>query len=105
MERIELENNIKWILKAIKNEKLEKLLEKSIKNFSDLDLEKIFQFLQTWDKSMLLQFIWEKTKEAMWEVQIVKLAKWKIIIWKNSRIENAEKKEEEKELENLLNQL
>lgn len=105
MERIEIEEKIKKIISYIKNEKLWNLLEKSISTFSDTDLQKILSFLETWDKSMLLRFIQEKTKDAMWEMQVVKLAKSKIIIWKNIRIEKAEKKEIEKELENLLNQL
>lgn len=105
MERIELENKIKDFIIKSKNQKLWILFEKSMKNFDNYDLEKIINFLENWDKNMLLEFIKEKTKNMMWEAQAIKFAKWKIIIWKNTRIEKKEKIEEEKELENLLNQL
>lgn len=105
MERIELETKIKNIISSIKNESLSNLLQKSISSFSDNDLLKILEFLKTWDDSMLLSFIQEKTKDLMWEVQAIKFAKWKIIIWKNIRLEKADRIQEEKEIENLLNQL
>lgn len=105
MERKEIEDRIKKIISYTKNEKLWNLLEKSISSFSEADLQKVLNFLETWDKSMLLRFIQEKTKDAMWEMQVIKLAKWKIIIWKNIRIEKKEKAEELIEAEKLLDQL
>lgn len=105
MERKEIEDRIKKIIPYTKNEKLWNLLKKSISSFSEADLQKVLNFLETWDKSMLLRFIQEKTKDAMWEMQVVKLAKWKIIIWKNIRIEKKEKAEELIEAEKLLDQL
>lgn len=105
MERKILEEKVREIIRYMKNEKISLLAEKSINSFSDLDLQKLFNFWESWDNNLLASFLIEKTKDFMWEVQAIKFAKWKIVIWKNIRIEKAEKAEEEKELENLLNQL
>lgn len=105
MERKILEEKVREIIRYMKNEKISLLAERSINSFSDLDLQKLLNFLESWDNNLLASFLIEKTKDFMWEVQAIKFAKWKIVIWKNIRIEKAEKAEEEKELENLLNQL
>lgn len=105
MDRTSIENNIKNIIYSLKNEKLSSLLQASISDFSDKDLLSILDFLKNGNLESLINFLQEKTKDFMWEVQAIKFAKWKIIIWKNIRIEKNERKEEEKELENLLNQL
>lgn len=105
MDRISIENNIKNIISLLKNEKLSSLLQNSISDFSDEDLLNILEFLKNGNLESLINFLQEKTKDFMWEVQAIKFAKGKITIWKNIRIEKNERKEEEKELENLLNQL
>lgn len=105
MDRTSIENNIQNIISSLKNEKLSSLLQASISDFSDEDLLSILEFLKNGNLESLINFLQEKTKDFMWEVQAIKFAKGKIIIWKNIRIEKNERKEEEKELENLLNQL
>lgn len=105
MDRTSIENNIQNIISSLKNEKLSSLLQASISDFSDEDLLNILEFLKNGNLESLINFLQEKTKDFMWEVQAIKFAKWKITIWKNIRIEKNERKEEEKELENLLNQL
>lgn len=105
MDRTSIENNIQNIISSLKNEKLSSLLQASISDFSDEDLLNILEFLKNGNLESLINFLQEKTKDFMWEVQAIKFAKGKITIWKNIRIEKNERKEEEKELENLLNQL
>lgn len=105
MERKVLENKVKELISMVNIPQFTALLENSISSFSDNDLQKILKFIETWDKELITNFLQEKTKDFMWEVQAIKFAKWKIKIWKNSRIEKAERIEEEKELEILLSQL
>ena len=78
MERALIEARTRKIISFMKNKNLANLLEKNISMFSDEDLTKVLEFLETWDDSVLVNFLMEKTKQFMAEAEKVKQAKSKI---------------------------
>lgn len=102
MERALIEARTRKIISFMKNKNLANLLEKNISMFSDEDLTKVLEFLETWDDNVLVNFLMEKTKQFMAEAEKVKQAKSKIKKFKNQRQEQKERQEETKNLENLL---
>lgn len=103
MERALVEARIRKIISFMKNQNLASALEKNISMFNDNDLNKILEFLETWNDNIMVVFLMEKTKQFMVEVEKVKQVKSKI---KKVKIRNEEKNEKEienKEIENLLN--
>lgn len=102
MERIFLENRIKKIISFIKNQDLWLFLETNISVFEDDDLERLLEFLETWSDELIADFLTEKTKEFMLQVEKIKQIKSKIKKEKLKKQETQEKTEEENELENLL---
>ena len=100
MERTLIEARIRKIIDYMKNQNLAQHLEKNISNFDDDDLQKLLNFLETWDDNLMVAFLTEKAKQFMAEVEKVKQIKSKIKTVKNK---NLEKEQEEKELENLFN--
>lgn len=102
MERALIEARTRKIISFMKNKNLANLLEKNISMFSDEDLTKVLEFLETWDDSVLVNFLMEKTKQFMAEAEKVKQAKSKIKKIKNQRQEQKERQEETENLENLL---
>ena len=102
MERTLIEARIRKIIDYMKNQNLAQHLEKNISNFDDEDLQKLLNFLETWDENLMVAFLTEKAKQFMAEVEKVKQAKSKIKKFKNQRQEQKERQEETKNLENLL---
>ena len=102
MKRALIEARTRKIISFMKNKNLANLLEKNISMFSDEDLTKVLEFLETWDDSVLVNFLMEKTKQFMAEAEKVKQAKSKIKKFKNQRQEQKERQEETENLENLL---
>lgn len=102
MERTLIEARIRKIIDYMKNQNLAQHLEKNISNFDDEDLQKLLNFLETWDDNLMVAFLTEKAKQFMAEVEKVKQAKSKIKKFKNQRQEQKERQEETKNLENLL---
>ncbi|PZM83137.1 hypothetical protein DLH72_03960 [Candidatus Gracilibacteria bacterium] len=102
MERIFLENRIKKIISFIKNQDLGLFLETNISVFEDDDLERLLEFLETGSDELIADFLTEKTKEFMLQVEKIKQIKSKIKKEKLKKQETQEKTEEENELENLL---
>ncbi|ATU05707.1 hypothetical protein BKN14_04720 [Candidatus Gracilibacteria bacterium HOT-871] len=102
MERALIEARTRKIISFMKNKNLANLLEKNISMFSDEDLTKVLEFLETGDDSVLVNFLMEKTKQFMAEAEKVKQAKSKIKKFKNQRQEQKERQEETENLENLL---
>lgn len=102
MERTLIEARIRKIIDYMKNQNLAQHLEKNISNFDDEDLQKLLNFLETWDDNLMAAFLTEKAKQFMAEVEKVKQAKSKIKKFKNQRQEQKERQEETKNLENLL---
>ena len=103
MERTLIEARIRKIIDYMKNQNLAQHLEKNISNFDDEDLQKLLNFLETWDDNLMVAFLTEKAKQFMAEVEKVKQNKSKIKTVKNKNLEKKEKEQEEKELENLFN--
>ena len=110
MERSLIEARIRKIIDYMKNQNLAQHLEKNISNFDDEDLQKLLNFLETWDDNLMVAFLMEKAKQFMAEVEKVKQVKSKIkTVKKECKIEfefgfkNPIEKEMEKELENLFN--
>lgn len=102
MERTLIEARIRKIIDYMKNQNLAQHLEKNISNFDDEDLQKLLNFLETWDDNLMVAFLTEKAKQFMAEVEKVKQAKSKIKKFKNQRQEQKERQEETEKLENLL---
>ena len=98
MERTLIEARIRKIIDYMKNQNLAQHLEKNISNFDDEDLQKLLNFLETWDDNLMVAFLTEKAKQFMAEVEKVKQAKSKIKKFKNQRQEQKERQEEIKKL-------
>lgn len=103
LEREKLENRILEILTYIEKNTLEFPLKQNIKLFSFKELEQLLEFLESWKLKLIYILLDSKLKEYMWLIEELKMLK----IWKKKeKIQNKERiehKQEEKEIEKLIN--
>lgn len=102
-DRQQIENRILKILTYIEQKTLEFPLKQNIKLFSIKELKQLLEFLESWETSSIYTLLDNKLKEYMWlieELKMIKIWKKKLQIQERERTEH---KQEEKELEKLIN--
>jgi len=103
LNRLNIEKRIIEILSYIDNDTLAFPLKQNISLFSLKELEKLLEFLERWNIKIIYKLLDEKYKEYLWLIEELKTIK--INEKKEQKLieENSERKEEEKELEKLIN--
>lgn len=98
-----IENRIFEILTYIENNTLEFPLKQNIKLFSLEEVNKLLEFLETWNYKYIYTLLDKKLKEIMWLKEELKM----IRVWEKKKkklYEEAKEQEiEQQELEQLIN--
>ncbi len=98
-----IENRIFEILNYISQGSLEFPLKQNIKLFSLPEINKLLEFLESWNYKYIYTLLDQKLKEIMWlkeELKMIKIKeKWQARVNK----EKQEHEQEEQEIEKLIN--
>ena len=98
-----IEKRILDILTYIENNTLAFPLKQNINLFSLKELEQLLEFLESWNLKPIYVLIDLKYKEYIWLMEELKTIKIQNKLNKKKKLELMERKEEQKELNNLLN--
>ena len=93
---------ISEIVSFTKNKKLGFLLENNIWLFSNNELKKLLDFLESWDLRPIYELLDQKYKEYIWIIEEIKQIKIKAKTKQKLLEEEEEQKKETIELEQLL---
>lgn len=93
---------INKIISFTKNKKLEFLLQNNVDLFSNKELKKLLDFLESWDLRPIYELLDEKYKEYLWVIEEIKQIKIKAKTKSKLEEEKEEQKIETIELEQLL---